>query len=150
MGDFETLRNLTLNGGAGLRAIPPGSYGSFPANGGSGFIFGTVGSTEPVVYNLSSLTLNSSSQLQVVGPVILTLGSGMTLNAFSLAGTFIEPDWLHVRVASGGITINSGGVLNGSVLVPTGTVTLNGRIFGNVAADRLIINSSGVLKIAGQ
>src|SRR5581483_2576566 len=32
-GDFSTLRHLTLNGGVGQLAIPPGAYGDFTANG---------------------------------------------------------------------------------------------------------------------
>jgi hypothetical protein len=38
--------------------LPPGSYGTFTANGGSGFIFGVAGATQPAVYNLQNLSLN--------------------------------------------------------------------------------------------
>ncbi len=42
-GDFATIRNLTLNGGAGQVAVPPGTYGVFTANGTAGFILGVAG-----------------------------------------------------------------------------------------------------------
>ena len=50
-GDFSTLRHLTLNSGAGVVAVPPGTYGSFTANGGSGFRIGVAGAVAPVAYN---------------------------------------------------------------------------------------------------
>ena len=147
IGDFATLRNLTLNNTAGQRAILPGTYGSFTANSGSGFIIGVAGGTQPTVYNLSSLTLNSSSQLQLVGPVVLTISAGLTFNASSMTSS--NPDWLQLRVASGGVTLNSNSVLYGSVIAPSGTITINGnaRLTGNITADRLIINSNGILQI---
>lgn len=149
IGDFATLRNLTLNGNVGNKAIPPGTYGSFTANSESGFILGTAGNSQPTVYNLASLTLNSNSQLQVVGPVIITLGTSVTLNGSM--GLSSNPNWLQVKVASGGVTLNSGSVLYGSVVAPSGTVTINSQqLVGNVIADRLIVNSSGVLRIVQQ
>ena len=42
-GDFATVRNLTLNGGAGTVAVPPGAYGAFVANGGSRVVLGVAG-----------------------------------------------------------------------------------------------------------
>ena len=144
IGDFATLKNLTLNSNVGNKAIPPGTYGSFTANSGSGFILGTAGSSEPAVYNLTSLTLNNS-QLQVVGPVILTLKNTLTLNGSM--GSSDNPAWLEIRISSGGVTLNSGSVLYGSVVAPSGTATINSQLTGNVIADRLTVNSGGVLRI---
>ena len=39
-GDFTTIKDLTLNGNVGLMNVPPGAYGRFTANGGSGFVRG--------------------------------------------------------------------------------------------------------------
>ncbi len=143
IGDPSTLRNLTLNGKAGLVAVPPGTYGSFTANG-NGFILGIAGTTEPVVYNLQSLTLNSSAQVQVVGPVIVVLANGVAVNAG--AGASAHPEWLTIEVANGGLTLNNGDVY-GSVVAPTGTVTLNGgaQLTGTVTTDRLVVNGSAAL-----
>lgn len=144
IGDFGTLRNLTLNSNAGLRAIPPGTYGNFTANSGSGFTLGIVGSSSPSAYNLQSLVLNSNSQLQIVGPVILTLPSGVTLNAS--AGVENSPGWLNLRIASGGLILNSSRNFYGNVLAPNGTITINGKLVGSIVSDRLVINSSGRLE----
>ncbi len=144
IGDASTLRNLTLNAKAGAVAVPPGTYGSFTANGTSGFILGIAGTTDPVVYNLQSLTLNSNAQLQVVGPVIIDLAIGVTLNAG--AGNSAQPSWLTLQIANGGLTLNNGAVY-GSVVAPAGTVSLNGNatLTGSVTADRLVINGSASL-----
>jgi len=144
IGDFATLKNLTLNSNVGQKSIPPGTYGSLTANSGSGFILGVTGGAEPSIYNLQSLTLNSNSQLQIVGPVILTLPSGMTLN--SVVGATNNPEWLELRIASGGLTLNSSSVFYGDVIAPNGTITLNGKLVGKITTDRLVVNSSGRLE----
>jgi len=144
-GDFATLRHLTLNSNVGPVAVPPGTYGNFVANSGSGFILGVVDATEPAIYHLQSLTLNGASTLQVAGPVILTLASGVTING--TAGSSANPGWLTLQLSSGGLTLNSGAALHGSVTAPAGTVTINGNsaIHGRAACDRLTINSGGLL-----
>lgn len=142
-GDFATVRNLTLNGGAGSVAVPPGAYGAFVANGGSALVLGVAGSTEPSVYDLSALTLNGGAALRVVGPVVLTVGSGVTLNG--AAGDAASASWLALNVAAGGLTVNGGASLHGRVTAPSGGVTVNGALRGRVAADRLTVNGAGTL-----
>ena len=144
-GNFSTLRNLTLNSGAGAVAVPPGTYGAFNANSGAAFVFGVTGSTQPAVYNLQGLTLNSSTSLQIVGPVILTLPSSMSLNGPCTAGNAAHPEWLTIRLASGGLTLNSGVQVHGHVIAPNGTVNVNGILHGDVVSDGLTISSNGVL-----
>ncbi len=144
-GDFATLRDLTLNGNVGIVAVPPGTYGRFTANGGSNFQLGIAGATTPAVYNLQGLTLNGNRALEVVGPVVLTLASGTSFNA-SL-GNAAHPEWLEVRVASGGITLNGNVACYGSIIAPQGTVIVNGstQLAGHVVADRFTINGNGTL-----
>ena len=146
IGDPATLRNLTLNGNVGLKAVPPGTYGTFIANGGSGFIFGVAGSTQPTVYNLQNLNLNGNSQIQIVGPVVLTLRNGTSIN--SSMGNTTNPQWLQLRIATNGFTLNGGSSFYGAVLAPNGTVIVNGNstLRGSVAADRLTINGGGLLR----
>ena len=144
-GDFATIRNLTVNSNGGQIAVPPGTYGVFTANSTAGFILGVADATTPSVYNLQGLTLNGGSRLQVVGPVVLTLANGVTLNA--AAGNTSHPEWLSLAVASGGLTLNSGGSLSGFVATP-GAVVINGTLSGRLACDRLTINGAGVLNTA--
>lgn len=150
VGDFSTLRDLTLNGNVGMVAVPPGTYRQLMANGGGGFIFGVAGSSQPSVYNLNSLTLNAGSQLQIVGPVVLTTATSLTLNA--AMGASSQPLWLDLRVASGGVTLNGGSSLYGFVTAPAGTIIINGntRLVGGVVCDRLNINTGGLLRLLQQ
>jgi rhamnogalacturonan endolyase len=143
-GDFATLKNLTLNSNVGPIAVPPGTYGNFTANSGSSFVLGVTGATEPAVYNFQSLTLNSNTSLQVVGPVIITVNTGFSTNGNM--GTLAHPEWLKLCIASGGLSVNSV-TIYGSVLAPSGTIALNssGRIFGNIASDRLTLNTNTLL-----
>ena len=145
-GNFATVRNLTLNGNVGLVTVPPGTYGSLTANGNSGFILGVAGATTPAVYNLQSLTLNGSTQVQIAGPVVLLVNTGPTIN--STIGSDTNPAWLTLKVFSGGVTLNGNIALHGFVIAPNGTVTINGNstLHGGVVADRLIINGNGLLK----
>ncbi|HKB89840.1 MAG TPA: hypothetical protein VKC60_04920, partial [Opitutaceae bacterium] len=144
-GDFHTLRNLTLNSNAAARAIPAGTYGNLTANGTSGFILGVDGATTPAIYNLQNLTLNGSSALQVVGPVVLTLANGVTLNGN--VGSTAHPGWLTLDIASGGLTLNGNITFDGDVVAPTGTVTINGNstLTGQVQSDRLTLNGNALL-----
>lgn len=146
-GDFATIRNLTLNGNVGLVALPAGTYGSVIANGGSGFILGVEGATEPSIYNIQNLTLNGNSQLQVVGPVTLVLANGTSASSSQL-GAAAHPEWLSVQVAAGGFVLNGNSSLSGYVVAPNGTVTINGTstLTGEVISDRLTINGNGLLQ----
>ncbi len=144
-GDFATLRNLTLNGNVGTVAVPPGTYGSFTSNGSSAFRFGVAGATTPAVYDLQGLTLNGNTAMEIVGPVVITLASGTSLNAS--IGNAAHPEWLKLRVASGGVTLNGNVACHGSIIAPSGTVTVNGntQLAGYVIADRFTLNGNGSL-----
>lgn len=146
-GNFATLRDLTLNGNVGMFTVPPGTYRNFIANAGSGFVFGISGANQPSTYNLSSLTLNSLSQLQIAGPVKLTLGNGLILNASM--GSASHPAWLNLQVATGGLTLNAGSSLYSVVKAPAGPVVINAnaQLVGTLACDRLTINAGGLLHL---
>lgn len=140
-GDFTTVRDLTLNGNVGSVGLPPGTYGTVVVNGNSVLVLGIADATEPTVYNLQALTVNGSAQIQIVGPVVLTLANSTTLSGN--IGAAAHPEWLVLRVASGGATINGRATFNGSMVAPDGTITVNGDLNGTTISDRLIVNGSG-------
>jgi hypothetical protein len=146
-GDFATLRNLTLNGGVGQFAIPPGTYGDFTANGGSGFTLGIAGGTQPVVYNFQRLTLNGQTQVQVVGPVIVNLANHCEANG--TLGVPTAPARLILNVYSGGFTVDGGGNVYGFVNAPSGVVTVRGnsQLIGGVTCDELTVLGGGLLRL---
>ncbi len=146
-GSFSTLRHLTLNGNAGQVAVPPGAYGDFTANAGSGFTLGVSGSTQPSIYHFHKLTLNGQSQLKVSGPVIVTVAQGLTGNGS--VGVADQPGWLTLNIRSGGLTLNGGSRFYGHVNAPNGTIIINGnsQLIGGVAADRLTLNGGALLRL---
>jgi O-glycosyl hydrolase len=146
-GDFATVLNLTLDSKVGLIAVPPGTYGNFTANSGSGFALGVAGTIEPAAYNLQNLTLNSGARLEIVGPVVLTLNGSLSVNS-GVAFSNHAAEWLALRLASGHLTLNGAVELPAHVVAPSGTVTLNGKsaLRGTIKADRLIVNSDALLE----
>lgn len=145
VGNFATLRNLTLSGSAGAISVPPGTYGAFTAKGSTSFVLGVAGATEPAIYNLQSLTLSGSGSLQVVGPVVLTLANDAVISG--TAGDAAHPERLVLNVAAGDVTLNTGAVLNALTNVPSGTVSLGdgATLHGRVASDRLTLNATAVI-----
>ncbi|MBW8863853.1 MAG: cadherin-like domain-containing protein, partial [Verrucomicrobia bacterium] len=148
-GDATTLRDLALNGNVGLIAVPPGTYGTFSVNGGSGLVLGVAGGLQAVNYNLQNMNLNSSSTLKIVGPVILTVANGFTANG--TVGMSNNPAWLQLKLASGGFTLNGGCVVYGLVQAPGGAVTVNGysTLVGTAASDQFTLNDGGLVKWGG-
>jgi hypothetical protein len=146
-GDFATLRHLTLNGNVGQCVIPPGAYGDFTVNGGSGLSLGIAGSTQPSVYHFQRLILNGKAEIRIVGPVVLTVANGFDTNG-SL-GSAVNPAWLILNIYSGGLTLNGGGFVYGYVNAPAGTVTVSGnsQLVGGVACDRLTVDGGGRLRL---
>lgn len=144
-GDFATLRNLTLNGKAGSVAVPPGTYGNLSATGNNAFVLGVAGSAVPAIYNLQKLSLAGNAELQVVGPVILTLASGGTFN--SNVGSAIHPEWLVLRIATGGLTSTRKIAINASVIAPNGTIYLDGMatMNGIVVCDQLTLEGNSLI-----
>jgi|GEM_PF-692606 Dienelactone hydrolase and related enzymes len=147
-GDFTTLRDLTLNGNAGSVAVPPGAYGNFAVNGNASLVLGVAGATEPAVYSLQALTLNGNSKLEVVGPVVLTLGSSVSING--TAGSAANPLWLTLQVHNGSVTLNGNAKLHGRAISPSGTLTLNGssELNGSAASNRLTVQGNSTLRQA--
>jgi RHS repeat-associated protein len=147
VGNWATVKNVTLNSGSGNVVVPPGTYGTFVSNtsGGQGFVFGVSGSGQPTTYNLQGLTLNSSSKLTVIGSVVINVKGQVTVNGATM-GDPANSSALALNVSSSGVTVNSGATISARVTAPSGTVIVNGTIVGTNASDRLTINSGGALK----
>jgi fibronectin type 3 domain-containing protein len=147
-GDFATLRNLSVSGTAGLVAVPPGTYGNLSAQDLAGFVLGIPGATTPAVYNLQQLTLAGGAQVQIAGPVLLTLANGATLGGTSGLGSASASELLVLQVYSGGLTLNEQSVLHGYVIAPTAVVTVKGDavLQGQVISGWLSIYGNGVLR----
>jgi cytoskeletal protein CcmA (bactofilin family) len=138
-------QNETLNGGAPTTTLAPGNYGSVTINGGTTLVFGVAGATTPSIYNIQNLTLNGNGTIEVVGPVIVTVGNSVNLNG--VAGANGHSEWLVLAVSNGGVTLNGGATLYGSVIAPSGQVIVNGNatLNGTVTANSLLLNGGAIV-----
>lgn len=145
-GNWATLRDLSLSGKAGHVAVPPGAYRNFSASSSTGFILGVAGSAQPVTYSFQSLRFSGQAKLQVVGPVILHLGEGLT--ATGTSGVATHPDWLQIRVAAGGVTVTGQAIIHGAILAPLGEVKISGQgeLNGTAQCDRFTLTGGGIVR----
>jgi PKD repeat protein len=145
--DFSTLRNLTLTGDAGRIVLPPGAYGDFALSGRTGLILGTAGAAQPAAYDFQRLSVTGSAEIQLAGPVIITLRESLIVQ--STIGSASTPSWLTLRIFAGSLTLNGNATLHGYVINPNGAVTLNGHstLNGGVVADELTVNGNSTLNL---
>jgi hypothetical protein len=150
VGDWATVRNLTLNGAVGQFAAPAGAYGTFAISGNGSLVLGVPGATRPSVYYFQRLSLNSGAHVQIAGPVLVVIANGCSLSG-STIGSRERPEWLTLHIAGGGLTLNNSSEVHGYVVVPAGQITINNnsKLSGGLAADRLTLNSHGLLKLNG-
>ena len=146
---WSQIRNVRLNGNDGAIVVPPGTYGRFFATGRAAFVFGEAGATTPAVYNLEELELSGSSELRVVGPVVLTVRDGVTLGGATTAGASDQVRNLALRISSGGLKMSGNSVAYALVRAPQGHVIVEGtaRLRGTVACDQLTVSGNGVVQI---
>jgi len=152
--DPTTLRNLSVSGNADPIIVPPGTYGAFSASGRNELVFGNANSQTPTVYNLEELTLTGSSELRLLGPIVLHVKNRVTLHGSTL-GAADDPKRLLLKIATGlsdpedALRVSGNAVLYGIVRAPQGTITIegSGRVRGTVTCNYLFVNGNGVLQI---
>jgi RHS repeat-associated protein len=143
---FATIRNLTVGGNAGNVVVPPGTYGFFSVSGKNSLTLGVPGATQPAVYNFQRLVFSGNDDLRIVGPVIITVNSGVTCGG--RVGSSPNPSWLKLRVAAGDLVLSGNNKIYGEVFVPNGSVHFNGNseLIGGLACDRLVLNGNNLLR----
>jgi len=148
-GSFATLKNLTLEKNVGRFTIAGGSYGSFTAKTGTGFVLGVAGSAAPTDYDFQALALESGSTVTLIGPVRINLATGVTVNGN--VGEPIEPSWLVLNISSGSLTLNSGYNIYGTVNAPNAgslvTLKSSSQLVGGLRCDKLSIENGGTLRL---
>ncbi len=141
--------NITLNSApVGDVRLRSGNYGNLIANNGTAFVLGDPNNPEVTqFYSFQSLTLNSASDVKIVGKVIVTVGGTITINSGSILGNASRPEWFQMQFSAGSLNANSGSTIYGQLVAPNGTVSFNaGSVFtGSVTAQTLTINSSSIV-----
>ncbi|MCW5611996.1 MAG: autotransporter-associated beta strand repeat-containing protein [Rubrivivax sp.] len=157
-----TADDYTLQPGAQVTS-PIGSGDLVVSGAGSATLNATAGVATVNVGNGSTLVLGASSDLSgsadvtVVAGGTLTLGRNDTIDDLTLAGTL---NGAFTLTASGGTTLQTGGliafgtIVDGGTLTTTGNATLAGHYGGNLVVvapnGRLALTADSVLVPAGQ
>lgn len=144
--NFSQLRDLTVNSSYGSLTVPPGNYGNFSFNNGDTLVLGIAGQNS--TYNLQSLVLNSTSNLQILGNVTVNILNQVNVNGGCTVGSATTPTALAMNITNGGLTLNSGNTNFYGIVKTNGNVIINGntRLKGTVVCDRLTLNSQGLLQ----
>jgi hypothetical protein len=145
--NFATVRDLKLAEGAGLVAVPPGDYGEFKAESGTGLVLGIAGATAPAVYQFQRLELAGTATVRVVGPVEITLGTKLELG--SEFGAADHPEWLTLQIAGEGLEMGGKAKLHGYVVAPDGQVEVNGtsQLSGGLIADEVSVHGTSLVRL---
>ena len=77
---------------------------------------------------------------------MITLQNGSSFNS-DIIGNSLYPEWLLIKVATGGINLNNGVSLFGHLVVPDGNVAINSNaaLYGSLSSKRLNLNSDGLI-----
>ena len=76
--------------------------------------------------------------MNIIGRVILTVSGTVMVNG--VIGHPSHAELLQIRIATGALTLNRDASVHGFVVVPVGTVSVNGMLTGGVVTARLIVN----------
>ena len=138
---------VNINSNAGAIYLPPGDYGRVNAsnnNSGGKIVLGNSDGT-PAEYSFTEMTLNSGVPVEILGPVTIKAGNFM-VNSGSVIGSEDTREWLNIQVWGDRLTDNSQGTIwANQILVPNGSVMVNGSVHASVITKDLTVNSSGKL-----
>ncbi len=143
IGNWATVRTLTVNTGNVTINVPAGNYHSFTVDGSGSTLKFAAGT-----YNFAdTIVLSSNSRVEITGQTTINLGGSLTLNGgkFTLGANTTATDVI-LNVLGGGVTINANSEINGEVRVPSGVLTLNSGnalVRGNIWADGFTLNGNG-------
>lgn len=150
MPNLSGAQSINLN--SGQQTLPPGNYGNLNTSSNTKFIFGVEGSSEPAVYNINSINLNSNSTIEIVGPVIINLQNGMSIGSNTTLGNPNDSSLLQLNIHNGGLTLNSNSQAYAHVMAPNHNVIVNSNALlqGAIVADQLIMNANSDLDATPQ
>lgn len=145
VGDWTTVRDVSIAGGVSGISMPAGSYGRLVVDTGADVSIGRPEALVPDVYRFRSIAVRRGAQVRVRGPVLLISAAAMDVDGE--VGDVVHARWMTAAFANGGMTLRPGAVFNGSVLAPNGTVAIGSDavLTGEVACDRLFVARGGSL-----
>ncbi|MBS2039720.1 hypothetical protein JST97_32340 [bacterium] len=138
--DPSLLPPAGATGGATVN-FTPGPYGEVTVDGGATL------NLAPGTYVFKKLTVTGGGKLAITAGVQIYIQSDLNVNVGSLLNPTKNPNNMKFMVASGTVSINSGGTSYGVFYAPSCPVSLNGNgtIYGNLIGDSLTIDGGSHL-----
>ncbi len=144
IGDWQTVRDLTINASSVTIDVPPGNYGSFTTNGPAILRFSGGD------YNFAAgLSLQQESSVEVGGPASISIGSSFSNNGGKiLAVGDLKPHQLKLNLLGNTVNLSGDTRLEALVRAPQAHVSINGEdvvVRGQLIADRLTLTAGRII-----
>jgi len=143
IGNWQTVRDLSVSRSGLTVNVPPGNYGTFTVNGNSRLNF--TGGT----YNFANtFNLDGSASIQATGFVVINVAKSLTVTSGALvAGSYTSPGDVRLNVLGTSVNVNGSSQICGLLRGDNATVTVSGtaQVRGQVIADSLILNGGKVI-----
>ncbi|HYJ88276.1 MAG TPA: hypothetical protein VEW46_19585, partial [Pyrinomonadaceae bacterium] len=143
IGNWHTVRDLSVAKPGLTINVPPGNYGTFTVNGNSRLNF-TAGT-----YNFANtFNLDGSASLQATGLVTINVRENLTVNSGSVVlGTYTAPGDVRLNVLGSALKVNGSSQVSAMVRAYNGVIVLNGtsQVRGQVIADSVTLNGGKVV-----
>ncbi|HXK60732.1 MAG TPA: hypothetical protein PLP42_12660, partial [Acidobacteriota bacterium] len=143
IGDWKTLRDLTVTANGLTIEVPPGNYGKFTVNGPALLRFAAGD------YSFASgLDLHQQSVVEVAGAGSITLGTSFNCNGGKIRlVSGITPHQLRLNVLGSTLNLNGDTEIEALVRAPHAHANLNGQVIvrGQLIVDRLTLNGGTII-----
>ncbi|MET0752082.1 MAG: PKD domain-containing protein [Pyrinomonadaceae bacterium] len=143
IGNWATVRSLTVSPSNLTINVPPGNYDTFSMNGGNIKLVFSAGT-----YNFSgTISLNNGSRVESNGAVTINIGQGLNINNGSyLLGANTSSSDVKLNVVGSSLTVDNGSQINALVRAVNANVNFNNGILrGQVIANYLNINNGQII-----
>jgi RHS repeat-associated protein len=143
IGNWQTVRDLNVNGSHITVDMPPGNYGTLTINGNSQV------NLSAGTYNFANtFNLDGSARLQATGAVVINVAKDLNINSGALTlGSYTSPADVYLNVLGSQLSINGSSQVSALISAYNGHAKLGGtsQVRGRVIADAVTLNGGKVL-----
>ena len=142
IGDWQTIRDLNINGSHITVNMPPGNYGTLTINGNSQV------NLSAGTYNFANtFNLDGSAKLQATGAVEINVARDLTINSGALTlGSYTSPANVHLNVLGALLNIKGSSQVSALISAYHAQAKLSGtaQVRGRLIADTVTLNGGEV------
>lgn len=139
--DFKNLKDLTVKQSKREVVLPAGSYGDIAVDSGR-LQLGHRGALTRDRYYFQSLTVGKDASVELLGPVVVTVGHLGSVQG--KLGNDRFTNYLDLRVAAGAVTLGADSEIHGVVTATDSAVSLGQRVKvrGGIVCDTASVEST--------